>query len=71
MMTASIEQVGGFTFGEDDAEGVQVTILIPRAQLDADEAAYDPAVTTSITPTAARRYAEAVVAAYRAALAGA
>ena len=62
-----IEQVGGFTYEDESGnlvEGVMVTMLIPKSELDADAAAFDPASTSSPPAAECRAYARPLVEAY-------
>lgn len=64
MMTVTVDQVGGLIVDESGEEMVQCTIQIARSKLDADAAGYDPAVPTSVSPTAARDGYLPILAAY-------
>lgn len=62
-----IDQVGGFTFEDPDGnvvEGVMVSMLVPKTELDADAAAFDPASTSSPPAAECRAYARPLVEAY-------
>lgn len=53
-----VEQDGGFTV--NDEEGVLLTVMLSKATLDADLAAYDPASATSPSVTTTREYVRAI-----------
>ena len=62
-----IDQVGGFTYEDGDGnivEGVMVSMLVPKAELDADAAAFDPGSASSPPAAECRAYARPLVEAY-------
>jgi len=62
-----IDQVGGFTYEDPDGnivEGVMVSMLIPKSELDADAAAFEPASVSSPPAAECRAYARPLVEAY-------
>lgn len=62
-----IDQVGGFTYEDESGnlvEGVMVSMLIPKAELDADAAAFDPSSASSPPAAECRAYARPIVEAY-------
>ena len=62
-----IEQVGGFTYEDESGnmvEGVLVTMMVPKTELDADSAAFDPASASSPPAAECRAYARPLVEAY-------
>lgn len=62
-----IEQIGGFTYEDENGnavEGVLVTMMIPKAELDTDAYNFDPTSASSPPAAECRAYARPLVEAY-------